>query len=123
MLGAVGCAVGVQGQAGRQQRCQRVKAPAYCTAAQHFQNDLKTPPALQLLTGGVPARRPATVRFSLSKVSHVGIVIVRGEEDYEFEVNGEARTKHRYAIRTRPSKEPLPSGNALPRAKRDDIPF
>jgi hypothetical protein len=63
-----------------QELCQRVKAPVYCTTAEHFQNDLKTPPALHLLTGRVAARRPATVSFSLSKVSHVGIVIARGAQ-------------------------------------------
>jgi hypothetical protein len=60
--------------------CQRVGAPVYCTTAQRFQADLKTPPALQQLTGRVAARRSGTVRFSLSKFSHVGIVIARGAQ-------------------------------------------
>ncbi|HET8977031.1 MAG TPA: D-glucuronyl C5-epimerase family protein [Solirubrobacteraceae bacterium] len=60
------------------QLCSLVGAPVYCTAAQHFQSDLKTPPVLQQLTMRAPAGRPLTMRFRLSKVSHVGIVISQG---------------------------------------------
>jgi hypothetical protein len=60
--------------------CQRVKARAYCKAAQHFEADLHTPPALQLRTAAVASRRSVTVGFWLSKISHVGIVILRGSQ-------------------------------------------
>jgi hypothetical protein len=60
--------------------CQKVKAPVYCTTAQHFQAYLHTPPALELLTAGVASRRSVTVAFRLSKISHVGIVILRGSQ-------------------------------------------
>ncbi len=59
-----------------QQLCQRTAAPVYCTAAQHFTAYLKTPPALQLLTQHVAKGKPATIQFSLSKVSQVGIVVI-----------------------------------------------
>jgi hypothetical protein len=62
------------------QLCSRTGAPVYCDTAAHFQADLKTPPALQLLTGGIRAGKPATIRFRLSKYSHVGIVVVRGTQ-------------------------------------------
>ena len=55
--------------------CDRVHAPVYCTTAAHFDSYLKTPPALQLLTGRARANKPATLLFHLSKVSHVGIVV------------------------------------------------
>jgi hypothetical protein len=58
--------------------CTRTSAPAYCTTAQRFQAYQTTPPALQLLTGRVKAARPGTIRFRLSKVSRVGIVVLRG---------------------------------------------
>ena len=57
--------------------CARVHAPVYCITASHFDAYLTTPPALQLLTGRVPVDQPATIRFRLSKLSHVGIVLVR----------------------------------------------
>jgi hypothetical protein len=59
-----------------QQLCQRTQVPVYCTTAQHFTSYLTTPPALNLLTLSVPKGKASTIRFSLSKVSHVGIVIV-----------------------------------------------
>ena len=61
-----------------EQMCTRTTAPAYCTTAEHFQTYLTTPPTLQLLTGSLKAKKAGTVRFRLSKVSHVGIVLVRG---------------------------------------------
>ncbi len=62
------------------QLCSRTGAPVYCVTAQRFQAYLKTPPGLQLLTAGIRAGRPATIRFRLSKYSHVGIVVVRGAQ-------------------------------------------
>jgi D-glucuronyl C5-epimerase C-terminus len=59
-----------------QQLCQRTAAPVYCTTAQHFTAYLKTPPVLKLLTQRVRKGKPATIQFSLSKVSQVGIVVV-----------------------------------------------
>jgi D-glucuronyl C5-epimerase C-terminus len=61
-----------------QQLCGLTKVKIYCVTAAHFQRYLKTPPALQLLTTSLVAREPATVYFKLSKVSRVGITIVRG---------------------------------------------
>ncbi|MDQ6746393.1 MAG: D-glucuronyl C5-epimerase family protein, partial [Actinomycetota bacterium] len=58
--------------------CKRTHARTYCATARRFDRYLKTPTALSLLTSGVAARRPAALRFRLSKVSHVGIVITRG---------------------------------------------
>lgn len=60
------------------QLCTRTQALAYCDTAQRFESYLKTPPTLQLLTGRLETKKRGTIRFRLSKVSHVGIVIVRG---------------------------------------------
>ncbi|HEY2439978.1 MAG TPA: D-glucuronyl C5-epimerase family protein, partial [Solirubrobacteraceae bacterium] len=57
------------------QLCGLVNAPVYCTTAQHFSADLTTPPALTQLTTSGTARKPVTLRFRLSKVSHVGVVV------------------------------------------------
>jgi hypothetical protein len=46
------------------------------------------------------------------------IVIVRGE-DVEFEKAGETRTMHRYAVRVKPSPDPLPGGAS----DHDEPPF
>jgi hypothetical protein len=61
-----------------QELCARTAAPVYCTTAKHFQADLSTPPALTLLTGRARIHRPTRIRFRLSKVSRVGIVVLAG---------------------------------------------
>jgi D-glucuronyl C5-epimerase C-terminus len=62
-----------------QQLCTRTAAPVYCTTAEHFQTDLTTPPALSLLTGRARVHRPTRIRFRLSKISRVGIVVLAGD--------------------------------------------
>ena len=59
-----------------QQLCQRTQATAYCVTAQHFTTYLTTPPTLQLVTQNARKNKPVTIRFNLSKYSHVGIVVV-----------------------------------------------
>jgi D-glucuronyl C5-epimerase C-terminus len=78
--------------------CSRTGAFAYCTTAQHFQTYLRTPPALALLTRRIRVRKFSTIRFRLSKVSHVGIVVVRGTET-AFETSaGFSHGAHAFAI-------------------------
>jgi hypothetical protein len=60
------------------QLCTRTRATVYCTTARHFDSDLTTSPALQLLTHRTRRGLATTIRFSLSKESHVGIVMERG---------------------------------------------
>jgi hypothetical protein len=57
------------------QLCTKTAAPAYCHAADDFQTDLTTPPTVAQLTRAVTAGRPMALRFSLSKVSRVGLVV------------------------------------------------
>jgi D-glucuronyl C5-epimerase-like protein len=61
-----------------QELCSRTHASVYCKTAAHFNAYLKTPPALQLLTHRARVGRPSSISFRLSKISHVGIVIVDG---------------------------------------------
>jgi D-glucuronyl C5-epimerase C-terminus len=61
-----------------QQLCSRTDAQIYCTTADHFESYLKTPPALTLLTTRVHVRKKASISFRLSKISHVGIVVLSG---------------------------------------------
>jgi hypothetical protein len=58
-----------------QQLCSLTKASAYCVTAQHFATYLHTPPVLKLLTHSARPGTPFTLRFSLSKYSHVGVVV------------------------------------------------
>jgi hypothetical protein len=60
-----------------QQLCSRTHATVYCDTAQRFVAYERTPPMLTLLTGHARVRHPFTVSFRLSKISHVGIVVVR----------------------------------------------
>jgi hypothetical protein len=56
--------------------CSRTGAPVYCRTASHFDAYLKAPPDLQLLTHSLPLGSASRVRFTVSKSSHVGIVVV-----------------------------------------------
>jgi hypothetical protein len=60
-----------------QQLCSSTKASVYCTTAQHFQAYLTSPPRLKQLTFNARARRALALRFRLSKISRVGIVLTR----------------------------------------------
>ncbi|MGH3417722.1 MAG: D-glucuronyl C5-epimerase family protein, partial [Actinocrinis sp.] len=59
------------------QLCTRTSAPVYCTTARHFQSDLKTPPVIVQRTLRARTRSGFALRFTLSKVSHVGVLITR----------------------------------------------
>jgi hypothetical protein len=61
-----------------QQLCQRTGATVYCDTADHFETYLKTPPALTLLTAHVKVHKATSISFRLSKISHVGIVVLDG---------------------------------------------
>jgi D-glucuronyl C5-epimerase C-terminus len=71
-----------------QQLCQRTSAPVYCVTAQHFTDDLTTPPALTLLTHRVHRNKSFSLQFKLSKYSHVGIVVVGPGGHTLFETSG-----------------------------------
>jgi hypothetical protein len=60
------------------QLCSRTHASVYCTTARHFHAYLKTPPTLTLRTHRARRKRAFSIEFRLSKVSHVGIVVLRG---------------------------------------------
>lgn len=60
------------------QLCTLTAAPVYCTTAQHFTTDLRTPPMLTQLTGRGRRGHAIRLRFGLSKVSHVGITVTQG---------------------------------------------
>ena len=60
--------------------CDRTHASVYCTTARHFDSDLTTPPVLRMLTHRTRRGLATTIRFGLSKASHVGIVILRGTQ-------------------------------------------
>ncbi len=61
-----------------QQLCSRTEAAVYCRTYGHFKAYLHTPPVITQLTQRATARRPFGLRFRLSKISHVGIVIRHG---------------------------------------------
>jgi D-glucuronyl C5-epimerase C-terminus len=52
----------------------------YCTTAQHFKADLRTPPVISLLSKTLPAGARAGVQFSLSKISTVSLTVRRGSK-------------------------------------------
>lgn len=62
------------------QLCGLTSAPVYCQTEQHFEADLKTPPAVTQLTLKAAAKRSFALRFQLSKISHVGVVVTHGSQ-------------------------------------------
>ena len=60
------------------QLCTLTKTPVYCITAQHFQSYLHIPPVVTQLTFTGRARKAVQLRFRLSKISHVGIVVTQG---------------------------------------------
>ena len=50
----------------------------YCNTATAFQSDLKTPPTLTQLTQAAKSGEAFSLRFKLSKISKVGVVITGG---------------------------------------------
>ncbi len=50
----------------------------YCTTAQRFSEDLKTPPAITLLSHNLRGGTRAGVQFSLSKISSVSLIVRQG---------------------------------------------
>ena len=62
------------------QLCSNTASPVYCTTAEHFDSYLKTPPALALLTTRGRAKHAVSLRFRLSKFSHIGVVVLRGSQ-------------------------------------------
>jgi hypothetical protein len=50
----------------------------YCTTAQRFRADLRTPPVISLLSKTLPGGARAGVQFSLSKISTVRLIVRQG---------------------------------------------
>jgi hypothetical protein len=56
--------------------CRRTKTPVYCTTAQRFARYVREPPRIEVArVRGARARRASAIRFSLSKVSRVSVVV------------------------------------------------
>jgi len=56
--------------------CDRTGEPVYCTAESHFTGYLTTPPEIALGTRRVRGGKPATLRFSLSKISRATVQVL-----------------------------------------------
>jgi hypothetical protein len=52
----------------------------YCTTAQHFTEDLRTPPAISLLSKKLAGGTRAGVQFSLSKIATVSLTVRQGSK-------------------------------------------
>lgn len=61
-----------------QNLCTRTHSKVYCSTARHFESYLHTPPGLTLLTRNTRRGAITTLRFRLSKESHVGVMMVHG---------------------------------------------
>jgi hypothetical protein len=81
-----------------QQLCQRTDAPVYCTTADHFETYLTTLPVLQLVTQRLKFKHQASIAFRLSKVSHVGIVLLRGTQTVFQTSAGFSHGSHSFTI-------------------------
>jgi hypothetical protein len=70
-----------------QQLCSKTDAAVYCTTAQRFTAYLKTPPALTQLTTRARVKKSFSLGFRLSKVSHVGVVLLNRHGQILFETS------------------------------------
>jgi hypothetical protein len=70
-----------------QELCSRTHAVVYCQTARHFVAYLKTPPALTQLTTRAPVKHSFSIVFRLSKISHVGIVVLNRGGQILFETS------------------------------------
>ena len=86
-----------------QSLCTRTSAPIYCTTAQRFASYLKTPPALSLVTRQVRAGSSWEALFHLSKISHVGIVVLRGSQTVFATSAGFAYGQNAFAVPSLPA--------------------
>ena len=59
--------------------CERTGHASYCDREQRFKGYLEEPPRLELITGDAQAERRTRLRFRLSKVARVKIVVSRGD--------------------------------------------
>jgi hypothetical protein len=55
--------------------CTLTATPLYCSTATAFAQDLHTPPAVYVIGAHARPRHAFSMRFHLSKISHVGIVV------------------------------------------------
>jgi hypothetical protein len=79
--------------------CQRTQTDVYCTTADDYKQDLKTPPELTLLTKRIKAGHTVIVRFRLSKISRVGMTIRHGPRTVLATSATVSRGVHGYAWR------------------------
>ena len=58
--------------------CERLSTPVYCDTADRFTEYLSTPPVVSPVTRRIRTGRAANLRFRLSKISRVGLVVLDG---------------------------------------------
>ena len=62
--------------------CERTGNPTYCDYQQRFAGYLTTPPALEVISRRLRAGATGRLKFGLSKISRVGVVVKRGRRTY-----------------------------------------
>lgn len=60
------------------QLCTRTAAPQYCSANQHFTQYLTVPPVVEVLPRILEPKKSGKLRFKLSKISRVSVVLTDG---------------------------------------------
>jgi hypothetical protein len=70
-----------------QQLCAKTGVAVYCKTASHFTAYLKTPPVLTQMTKRAHAKKPFSLAFRLSKISHVGVVVLNRHGQILFETS------------------------------------
>jgi hypothetical protein len=59
--------------------CDRTQSASYCTYRQRFDNYLTLPPAVEITSTRLRGGRPGRIKFRLSKISRVGIRVLKGD--------------------------------------------
>jgi hypothetical protein len=68
--------------------CDRVGAPVYCDTAQAFTDQMKIAPQVAPVTRRIRGGKPAQLKFSLSKISRVGVTVLDASGKTVFATSG-----------------------------------
>jgi hypothetical protein len=83
--------------------CKRTGQPVYCDTATRFKGYRRTPPVVAPTTTRIRAGRSARLRFTLDKISRVGVIVLRADGRIVFATSATVGRGSRYYTWARPA--------------------
>jgi hypothetical protein len=84
--------------------CRRIDDPFYCDAAARFEEYEDVPPAVTARTSRIRSGRPARLRFTLDKISRVGVTVTDRSGDTVFSTSAVVGRGSRHFDWSRPAR-------------------